>query len=336
MASASKIKSALAHASASTNSVVRYGEYQGIECGVRQDGQTFMTLRGSARVCGVEAGSVHKLLDGAQHDTTAGGGVSQAGGLGNTAFGLALAQYGHCGPLYEPLRVGVNVVHALPESVYSALIMYYAVLGRHKTEQAQAAQRTLLRAGGRALVYELTGYQQATQSKHQPTLDVYYERREACTLPPEGYFNVFGQLDEVLIRLLDKGALPFSDKCILDISVGQYWGTIWLEQKLEARYGRAIKAPFRYPASFPQARARNLTAWAYPLPALGDFHYALRRYMVEQFPRYVCRKVDDGSITPAELPRLLDAASAAYPSSRLIGDVRKTVPVELASDLEVG
>jgi hypothetical protein len=318
---APKSNRALVHTSASINPVVRYGEYQGIECGVRQDGQTFMTLRGAARVCGVEASSVHKLLSTEASADTTQGGVSQSPGLNNTPFGLALAQYGHVGALFEPLQVGDQVTHALPETVYSALIMYYAVLGRHKTEEAQQAQRTLLRAGGRALVYELTGYQapSSAASKHQPTLDVYYERREASTLPPLGYFNVFGQLTDVLIRLLDKGALPFNDKCILDISAGKYWADVWRAQNLEARFGRSIKARFRYPASFRQARARNLTVTAYPMPALGDFHHTLQRYMSEQFPRYIIRKVDDGSITAAELPRLLDAATAAYPLRLVTG-----------------
>lgn len=327
-----KPKGASAHAGANTTlarEAVRFVVRDGCEYGVYADDSTFVSLRALSRLCGVTDAAVRYQLDGALRAQAAESEnaviYADSGPKRVRCAGELLSRYGHMQgtPLTDSVRAGGQTLRALREPTFMSQLAWFGVHSPRPTREAALALETFARAGARLYIHGLTGYTAAPRplTASEQTLHIIKMRREETPPAPIGYYHVFGELTETVIKLGDAGA-PYDDHSVTDVSAGQWYRRWWDERGLEAIYGRPIYCKFRYPAGWPQAKAGWIKVLAYPMASLGEFRLFLQsRYFQGPFQTYLKTKQSKGAITEADTARLLAAVSRAYPPRLEAGHV---------------
>jgi hypothetical protein len=265
----------------------------GIEMGVLDDGTSFLTGAGLARACGVQKGVIYQRA------------IDWKDGKREGKLARLLLDAGYDEPLlYVPLDGGR--VHAYTDSVCTIVIEYYALDAGSADPTARNTYRRFARNGMREFIHRAVGYD--PRNVMPPGWREYYDRLITTTAPP-GYFSVFRDLSEFVLRAAPHG-LILDPKTVPDISVGRTWSTYWTEQDLTAKYGERIKHEHSYPTSYPQSWSNPQDIWVYPIEAAGAFRRWLDDvYVPEKFPKYLAGQVKKKTMLAATAMGLLAAVT---------------------------
>lgn len=270
-------------------------EVDGVEMGVLADGTPFLTGRGLAKACGVAPSTI----------------INQAqawkSGKRDNALAQLLVETGYDEEsLYIAVDGGGQRFNAYTDSVATIVIEYYAL----EANNAKAKQvfRVFAREGLREFIYKATGYD--PRAVLPPAWRNYHDRI-LLTSFPVGFFSVFREMADFILRALQAG-LTFDNENVVDISVGATWANHWRDANLEAKYGAREKHVHNYPDDYPQAASNPQDIWVYPVEALGSFRRWLDEvYIPEKFPAYLNGKVKQRVLARAAANMLLAAVTPA-------------------------
>jgi hypothetical protein len=281
----------------STNGMIIVAKVvDGVEMGVLDDGTPFFTGRGLAKACGVAPSAIIQQA------------ATWATGRRNT-LGQLLANAGYDEPaLFVEVVTGGQRVHAYTDSVSTIVIEYYAFDVTPSNPTAKDTSRRLMRGGLRQLIYRSVGYD--PQIVLPPGWQQYRDRLILNT-HPTGYFSVFREMSEFLVRAI-QGGLILDSSTVPDISVGKVWGIYWINCRLAEKFGEREKYEHNYPLHYPQASSNPQDIWVYPIESLGEFRRWLDAvYIPEKFPKYLSGQVKKRTMASAVAMGLLAAVSPA-------------------------
>jgi hypothetical protein len=270
-------------------------EVDGIEMGVLSDGTPFLTGAGLAKACGVPRGVIYQRA------------IDWKDGKRDGKLARLLLDAGFDEPLmYTPLDGGR--VHAYTDSVSTIVIEYYALDATPTNATARTTLRRLTRHGLRNFIYRAIGFD--PRDVLPPGWREYRDRLTFNTAPP-GYFSVFREMAEFLVRAIGAG-LMLDSSTVPDGSVGKIWSNYWVECGLAASYGERKKHEHNFPPSYPQSLSNPQDIWVYPIDACGAFRRWLDEvYIPEKFPRYLSDKVKKKTMASALAMGLLAAVTPA-------------------------
>ena len=273
-------------------------EKDGIGMGVLSDGTPFLTIRGLARMCGVDMAAIVRMtaswqdvpLKPREYKIRE---LIRAQGADDT-----IAFFGF-------MKNGV-VHHAVPAAVCMAVVEYYAFEARGDNTQAAHSYRTLARKGFQDFIYAQVGFNPngvpsiAWQQFHDRVSLSYHT-------VPAGYFSIFKEIADILVSMIRQGA-ELGSQFVPDISVGQRWAKFWKDNNLEVLYGDRRQYENNYPDYFPQAPSNPQPAFCYPDDALGEFRKWVRQqYVPTHLPKYLNSKVAQGQIPASKAEAALTA-----------------------------
>jgi hypothetical protein len=265
-------------------------EIDGIGMGVLSDGSTYLTIRGLAKMCGVDHSGLVRLT--AQWQDTPQSPrirkireiVRDQGGDDRIVF-LAIEKDG-------------SIHHAVPEKVCMAVLEYYAFEAPgDQRETAARNYRLLARKSFRDFIYAAVGYNPANSN-----IVAWQQFHDRVSLTyhtvPDGYFSVFKELADMMVTLIREGA-NLGPSFVPDISVGQHWGRHWTENNLDHVYEQRIKYAHNYPRYFPQAGSNPQAPYCYPDEALPEFRKWMRdKYLKQKLPPYPSESKSPARLLP--------------------------------------
>jgi hypothetical protein len=265
----------------------------GIEMGVMSDGTPYLGARGLAKLCGTAASNIITLI---KHWDTL-----KNNPRGKSITKLIEVQGGKTSGLYVPIKINGTFYHAINDVNCMAILEYYAFESQSPSEQARDNYRNLARLTLRTFIYERTGYKPTDNiSKYW---QIFHERITLNEVP-SGYFSIFNEIANILVTSIRKG-MPFDNKTMPDISVGQTWGKAWRDNSYDSKFGQRIKHLHKFPKEFPQ---KDPEAWIYPIEALGQFRKWLDdAYLRTKFPKYIATKAKKGKLTEIDVKNLIEA-----------------------------
>lgn len=282
-------------------------EIDGVGMGVLSNGTPFLTLRGLARMCGVDSASIVRM--------TANWMAEPLKPRERKIRKLVREQGADDSLAFIAVQKDGIIQHAVPAAVCMAVLEYYAFEAKQAaTEQASKSYRTLARKGFVDFIYAQVGYNPtgsasiAWQQFHDRVGLSYHT-------VPDGYFSVFKEIADMLVTLIREGA-SLGNKFIPDISVGMAWAKFWKSESLEVIYGGRIQYEHNYPEYFPQSLSNPQPAYCYPDDALAEFRKWVREiYLPKQLPNYLNTKVKQGQLPAAKA----SAAIAAFKPKQITG-----------------
>jgi hypothetical protein len=274
-------------------------EIDGVGMGVLSDGQPFLTIRGLARMCGVDHSSIVRITaDWLQTPLKAREQkireLVRAQGADDTVAFIAVP------------KAGV-IHHAVPDAVCMAILEYYAFEARQgNTDQAAKAYRILARKGFRDFIYAQVGYN-PTGSANVAWQQFHDRVSLSYHTVPDGYFSIFKELADMCVTLI-RGGAALGPTFIPDISVGQLWAKHWAADNLDVVYGPRMKYEHNYPKYFPQAASNPQAPYCYPDEALAEFRkWVKEEYIPKRMPGYLDQKIREGKIAAPAARAALDA-----------------------------
>lgn len=256
----------------------------GIEMGVLENGISYLTQRGLAKMSGAARSTIFEI---AREWENSNDDVIQP----DTRIGFLkeyLFRNGYDDPtLYIEVVKDNSPHHAFPDIVCMAIIEFFAFEAQRTNETALKNYRTLARYGLERFIYESLKYRPEDKWKYfNDRVSILSDRA------PEEHFIVFNEITGLAVDLI-KAGLSVNDKTIPDGSVGIHWGRYWSEHKLDEKYGERIKWEHYYPDYYPQAASNPQTPWAYPDDALPLFRRWFRNlYLPSKFPDYILKKAN--------------------------------------------
>lgn len=279
-------------------------EVDGVEMGVLNNGDAFLTLRGLARMCGVDPSTIVRITEGWQGDPLRPRErkirelVKAQGADDAIAF-------------YAVVKDGV-VHHVFPDAVCMAVLEYYAFETASPNDHAAKSYRRLARKGFVEFIYELVGYK-----AEETSIAAWRQFHDRVSLSyqtvPAGYFSIFKELADLMVTLIRNGA-DLGPHFVPDISVGIAWSKYWVNESLEVLYGERLRYEHNYPGYFPQAASNPQQPYCYPDDALGEFRKWVREsYLPQQFPNYLSGKVKQGQIPAPAATAAVEAFKAKAP-----------------------
>lgn len=279
-----------------TGMIVVAKEVNGLEMGVLGDGTPFLTGRGLAKACGVAPSAIIQQA------------AAWASGRRN-ALGKLLADAGfEEDTMYVATTRDGRRVNAYTDRVCTIVIAYYAFDFEPPYQDAINTSRILMLGGLRQYIYRSVGYD--PKSVLPPEWQAYRDRLLLNTYPP-GYFSVFREMAEFLVRAIQAG-LSLAPSTVPDISVGKVWSEHWVDNGLSAHFGERKKHEHNFPANYPQAASNPQDIWVYPIDAAGAFRRWLDEvYIPDKFPKYLHGQVRKKTLSSATMMGLLAAVSPA-------------------------
>ena len=282
-----------------------------IQMGVLSDGTPYLTLRGLARLCGVDHTALLRLANGWNEEQLKPRGVK---------IKELLAAQGYKGEnLHIRTRGRGGENHAYTDAVCMAILEYYAFEATQgSSDIAIRSYRLLARKSLREVIYNRCGF---NPNQHIPdSWRNFHERILLNDEIPKGYFSIFREIADIVVHIVQSGC-PHNDHSVPDISVGQTWGTYWSKNKLDEKYGNRVQFPHNYPEWYRQSAVNPVPAWIYPISALGVFRdWLYEHYIPEKFPAYLERKVKDGSVLPSRAEQLVKAVTKKELTSKTVGN----------------
>ena len=273
--------------------------------GVLSDGTPYLTMRGLARMCGIDNTSLFRLATNWADE--------RFKPRGKKIQDL-LTAHGFLGSSLHIMTRGTSgETHAYPDAVCMAILEYYAFETQQGEGTATAALnfRLLARGSFREYIYKKCNYDPAkslTDSWRN-----FHERVLLNDQLPFGYFSIFKEIADLGVRMIKQG-LNLDSHTVLDGSVGGCWGRHWLDRDLEAQFGGREKHSHNYPDWFPQSVANPVAAWVYPNNALAEFRRWMHEtYIPEKFPAYIDTKVKKGDFLPGPAKLLIGAVQRKLP-----------------------
>ncbi|KAA5602901.1 hypothetical protein [Blastochloris sulfoviridis] len=277
-------------------------EIDGIGMGVLSDGSTYLTLRGLAKMCGVDHSGLIRL--------TAQWQESPQPPRIRKIREIVRDQDGDDRRAFLGIKKDGIIHHAVPEKVCMAILEYYAFEAPgEQRELAARNYRLLARKSFRDFIYAAVGYNPTNsnviewQQFHDRVSLTYH-------MVPDGYFSVFKELADMIVTLIREGA-SLGPNFVPDISVGLHWGRHWTDNNLDHVYEARIKYPHSYPRYFPQSASNPQPAFCYPDESLPEFRKWMRDvYLKQKLPTYLLGKQKSGEIAAPAVTKALTALSA--------------------------
>lgn len=277
------------------------GEFDGIQMGVLADGTPYLSIRGLARMCGVEHSQIVRL--------TAAWQDIPAKPREQKIKELVRAQGADDSVAFHAIQRNGTIHHIVLPAVCMAVLEYYAFEAKG-VDSAHAANsfRLLARKGFQEFIYAQVGYNPtgapsiAWQQFHDRVSLSYHT-------VPDGYFSVFKELADLTVTLIRAGA-NLGSEFIPDISVGIHWGKHWTSNNLDVVYGQRQKYEHNYPLYFPQAASNPQQPYCYPDEALAEFRdWIKKEYHAKKMPNYLLDKVKQGQITSVQANAAIEAVT---------------------------
>lgn len=265
--------------------------------GVLSDGTPYLTIRGLAKICGVEHSTILRLVQNWNEEKL-------------QPSGKKILELLHAQNYYnENLFISANSIHgnffAIPDAVCMAILEYYSFdIDSTNKEVAQTNYRILARSSLKLYVYTQCNYN--PNQKIDNSWQAFHERLLLNDNIPINYFSIFKELSTVIVNMI-RGGCKIDDTTVPDISVGQIWSRYWTQNKFDEVYGSRQKFSHVYPDTFRQSSGGEYEAWIYPADSLGVFRRWLYEiYLMEKFPKYLNTKVTSGAIVAPDATKLLD------------------------------
>lgn len=277
--------------------VAAESEIDGVGMGVLSDGTPYLTIRGLARMCGVDHTQIVRITG----DWT----LQPLRPREQKIRELVRAQgFDDTVAFYAVERNGV-INHIVPSAVCMAILEYYAFEARTGGEQAAKSYRVLARKGFNDFVYAQVGYNPtgapsiAWQQFHDRVSLAYHT-------VPEGYFSIFKEIADVLVLMIRQG-VNIGSTFLPDISVGQLWARHWQSENLAIIHGERIRYQHNYPNYFPQAASNPQSPYCYPDDALPEFRRWIREvYIPQRLPGYLSTKLSQGQLSKSVATRTVE------------------------------
>ncbi len=258
--------------------------------GVFEDGSTYLTGRGLAKICGIGETTLREFTDNWNAEQFKPRGQKIAN---------ALAEHGHLGkPLFIPIIVGGSTHHAFPEAVCMAFLEYYAFEVEPVREAALRNYRLLARSSLKAFIYVQIGYDPTNRipecwKKFHDRVSLVHHK------VPDGYFSIFKEMADIIVSFI-QGGVPVDEHTVPDGSVGIHWGKNWEDNNFDQKHGARIRYEHHYPDYFPQAKSNPQHPWAYPEAALPQFRQWMREiYLKIKLPVYLESQEKKRSLPPS-------------------------------------
>lgn len=279
-------------------SIAAEREVDGIGMGVLKNGTPFLTLRGLARMCGVDHTLIVRITSAWQDQPAKPREqkikeLVRAAGSDDSVGFIAIPQAG-------------TIYHAVPAAVCMAILEYYAFEATGAYAQAAKSFRLLARKGFQDFVYSQVGWNPSG------SVDIAWRQfHDRVSLSfhtvPDGYFSVFKEVADLQVTLLRQGA-ALGSNFIPDISIGLAWSKYWGSEGLADIHGERVRYEHNYPSYFPQSASNPQQPYCYPDDALGEFRRWIKEdYVPNQMPTYLKGKVRDKAISPAAAQAALTA-----------------------------
>lgn len=283
-------------------SPLKHAEVNNIQMGVLPTGETYMSLRGLARFCGVNHSVIQELAkeweSGSLFTKTRGQKILQAfdritHGAPPPSSMYAIIETGN--PLFPK-------IHAVPESICVCVLQYYALYARLDDNSIAIENFENAAAFGlRKYIYGQLDFNYEGLKEYCWNL---LKDRILYNEDPVGYFTTFSQSTSIIANFI-RNDIVIDERTMVDGSIGIAWGNHWRNNKLAEKYGELIKIEHKFPESYPQI---NPQVNAYPTSALPDFLTWLNDvYLTEKFGEYLMRKVRKGHFSKESLPSLIEA-----------------------------
>lgn len=283
---------------------VKEVEFDGVAMGVLSDGTPYLHLRGLAKLCGIDSGMLSRLVGNWREERSKPRGQKIAELLEQQGFRGDSLHITTMGPLGE--------TPAYTDAVCMALLEYYAFDAKQGSpETAQRNYRLLARKSFQKFIYDGCGY---NPDAHIPeSWRTFHERILLNDQMPIGYFSVFREISDLIVHMI-KGGCQQDSHTLPDASVGIHWSNRWCRDGLAREFGERCKYPHNFPDWFPQAAANPVSAWIYPIEALGAFRrWLYETYVPVDYPKYVGSKVKQGVFLPARAEALLQSVQRDQP-----------------------
>ncbi|EHF5042160.1 MULTISPECIES: hypothetical protein [Enterobacter] len=280
---------------------VKLQEVDNISMGVLPNGETFLSLQGVAKFCGLAPSSIIQLAQ----DWSSGDAQIRSRGQQLTEL---IKEWTESSIVPDSLYVELDsknsitgVIHAVPEQIVMAITDYYAHYAPTTKQEAITNYRKAAKLGLRNYIYERLNYSEKDLIAQSWSL---FQERVLNNECPKGYFTMFDEATTVIASLI-RNNIAVDDSIMPDGSLGIHWAKYWKSENLSIRYGERIKIHHKYPESY---RQLDPEVNAYPLSAISDFRLWFQNvYLPEKYPSYIKNKVKDGKITSEAMPILLTA-----------------------------
>ncbi|WP_154582432.1 hypothetical protein [Serratia marcescens] len=276
-------------------------EVDNISMGILPNGETFLSLQGLARFCGMAPSSIIQLAQDWEK------GEAQERQRGRQLEEL-IKEWTETEQAPDSLYVQLSsnnsitgTIHAVPEQIVMAITDYYAHFAQVKKDEAIINYRKAAKFGLRKYIYERLSYKETDAISKSWSL---FQERILLNETPRGYFTMFDEATAIIASLI-RNNIIVDDSIMPDGSLGSHWGRYWRANSLSEKYGEQIKIRHNFPESY---RQLDPEINAYPHSALSEFRGWFEDvYLPEKYPEYVRRKVKDGKIMLESIPVLLSA-----------------------------
>lgn len=278
--------------------IVVEAEIDGVGMGVLGDGTPFLTIRGLARMCGVDHTTLVKL--------TNDWGQPQPKGREQKIRELIKAQGFDDTVFFHAVKKNGIIHHAIPAHVCMAALEYYAFEASSENAHAIKSYRTLAKKGFTDFVYAQVGYN--PDGKVSLAWQQFHDRVSlVANAVPAGFFSVYQEIAGMIVPMINAG-IDVGPHIVPDISVGQRWAKHWKTESLEVLYGDRKQYMHEYPVYFPQALSNPQTPYCYPDEALGEFRKWFRKtYLEVHLPDYMNNQAKLGKVKPAVATKAIEA-----------------------------
>ncbi|WP_413514651.1 hypothetical protein [Serratia proteamaculans] len=276
-------------------------EIDNISMGILPNGETFLSLQGLARFCGMAPSSIIQLAQDWEK------GEAQGRQRGRQLEEL-IKEWTESDQAPDSLYVQLSsnnsitgTIHAVPEQIVMAITDYYAHFAQVKKDEAIINYRKAAKFGLRKYIYERLSYKETDAISRSWSL---FQERILLNETPRGYFTMFDEATSIIASLI-RNNIVVDDSIMPDGSLGSHWGRYWRTNALADKHGEQIKIRHNFPESY---RQLDPEINAYPHSALSEFRGWFEDvYLPEKYPEYVRRKVKDGKIMLESIPVLLSA-----------------------------
>ncbi|MEC6814951.1 hypothetical protein VXS05_07750 [Photobacterium toruni] len=281
---------------------LKHQEVDSIQMGVLPTGETYMSLRGLARFCGVNHSVIQELAkewaDGSLFNKGRGQKILQTYGRITKGTNPPSSMYA----VLETNNKLFPVIHAVPETICISILQYYALHAKLDNSDIAVGNFEQVAAFGlRKYIYERLNFDFEGIKEHCWNL---LKERILYNSDPVGYFTTFSQSTSIIANFV-KHNIIIDERTMVDGSIGIVWGNYWRSEKLNEKYGERIKIAHKFPVSYPQ---RDPMVNAYPTEALPDFLTWLNDvYLAEKFGKYLLNKVKKGDFEKDHIPMLVEA-----------------------------
>jgi len=280
---------------------IKVQEIDSISMGILPNGETFLSLQGLAKFCGVAPSAIIQLAQDWEK------GEAQNRNRGQKLESL-IKEWTESDSTPDSLYVQINsnnsisgVIHAVPEAIVMAITDYYAHFALITKPEAISNYRKAAKYGLRKYIYERLSYTEKDVLTKSWEL---FQERILNNESPRGYFTMFDEATTIIASLI-RNSIAVDDSIMPDGSLGIHWAKHWKNSNLATKHSERIKIKHNFPESY---RQMDPEINAYPNSALSDFRTWFEDvYLPQKYPEYIKTKARNGKISIESISILLTA-----------------------------